>query len=207
VPSALQVLPWMLLGLIVATFAVRPIARRVLPADRLPAFGEMLGEIGFWLFMSGIRMIFLLGGAVVVFLLVGFVLPKSINAGIDELVQLTVDRVGAVAVPAALAAIVWAVGFVADMRNYFRRLRAGPPRLVRRPAPEPEYRIVHTIDPHTGRVTRQLEGRRTRTRMTVMPAPPSTLRDDSEEPARGASGARSTDVGPATNPQRREVVT
>lgn len=41
---------------------------------------------------------------------------------------------------------------------------------------------MHTVDPHTGRVTRQLEGARTRSRMTVMPTPPATLMQTPDEP-------------------------
>jgi hypothetical protein len=87
------------------------------------------------------------------------------------------------------------------MRNYFARLRAGPPRQQRRKPPEPEYRIVHTVDPHTGRVTRQLEGARTRSRMTVMPVPPETLNGtvpEAEEPKAADKPSASAQKRPVT---------
>lgn len=186
----LQSLPWIVLGLLVATLAVWPIARHVVPADRQPPVAEMLGEVGFWLFMSGIRMLFIVGGAFVVLLLAGFIMPKSVLALVDEVEAMLEARVGPFAVPMAIGAVIWLFGFTADMRTYFRKLRAGPPRAARRPA-EPEYRIVHTIDPHTGRVTRQLEGARTRSRLTLMPAPPTTLGAvQGEQEAGGAAAVR-----------------
>jgi len=184
----LQSLPWIVLALVLVTLAVRPIARHVLPADRLPPFSEMLGEVGYWLFMSGIRMLFIMGGAFVVLLLAGFVMPKAVLTMVDELEATLESHVGALTVPMAIGGVVWLAGFWADMRNYFAKLRAGPPREQRRKTPDPEYQIVHTIDPHTGRVTRQLEGARTRSRMTVMPTPPATISGDPLEPQRGPEG-------------------
>jgi hypothetical protein len=195
----LQSLSWIVIGLLVATLAVRPIASQVVPSDHLPPFGEMLGEVGYWLFMSGVRMLAIVGGTVVVLLLAGFLMPKSVLTAVDQIEAMLESRVGAFAVPMAIAGVIWLFGFAADMRVYFANLRAGPPRQARR-KPEPEYQIVHTVDPHTGRVTRQLEGARTRSRMTVMPTPPATLMQTPDEPGAEATQTEAKQAAAARRP-------